>query len=630
MAKEDFIKRIIEALPADAQITASRLDGASLVLFTKNKQFFTISSDLVKDIAKELKKRIEIRADPSIVMPLDEAKAKIESILPPEAGITSLDFDPQGCKVLIEAEKPGLVIGKAGSTLFQMKKETLWAPEVFRTPPLKSDIIDTIRHTLIQQSKDRAEFLNRVGQRIYAEGKPVNWVRLTALGGFREVGRSCMLIQTPESRIMLDCGVNIASEENAYPFLEVPEFDPSKLDAVIITHAHLDHCGLLPLLFKYGYDGPVYCTAPTRALMALLQLDYVDVAQAEGRKPPYSSKEIRDEILHTITLDYEEVTDITPDIRLTFYDAGHIIGSSIVHLHIGDGVHNLVYSGDIKYAPTRLLEPAWNRFPRCETLILESTYGGSEDFQPPKAQAEAQLISIIKSTLERGGKVLIPVLGVGRSQELMLILEQMMRHEEMPKVPIYLDGMMWHATAVYTAYPEFLSMRIKKMIFSRDQNPLLSEIFKRVAGKAEREQVISGGPCVIMATSGMLTGGPSVEYLKNLCDSPSNSLVFINYQGEGSLGRKIQRGWKEIPTAIHNGKREMIQVNMELHTVEGFSAHSDRNQLINFIRDMQPKPNQVVVDHGENSKCLDLTKSIHRMFGLDTLAPKNLETVRLR
>lgn len=633
MGKEEereIFEKIISGLPKSAEISDKRFEGASIVLFSKNKTFFLGASDVVKDIAKTLKKRIDVRAESSLLMPLEEAEAAIRKLTPPEASITSIDFDANGGKVLIEAEKPGLIIGRVGSTLAQIKKMTCWTPEVFRTPPMKSDVISTIRHTLIQQSKDRSEFLNRVGKRVYYEGKPTSWIRFTALGGFREVGRSCLLLQTPESKILLDCGVNVANEDNAYPYLEVPEFDVSKLDAVVITHAHLDHSGLLPMLFKYGYNGPVYCTAPTRALMTLLQLDYIDVVQSEGRKCPYTSKEIRDEILHTVCLDYEEVTDVTPDIRITLYDAGHIIGSSLVHVHVGDGLHNLVYSGDIKYAKTRLLEPAWNRFPRCETLIIESTYGGVDNIQPPRADAEREIVTIIKKTIEQGGKVLIPVLGVGRSQELMLIMEELMRLGELPKVPIYLDGMMWHATAIYTTYPEFLSARVKKMIFSRDQNPFLSDIFHRVASAAERDNVIHGGPCIIMATSGMLTGGPSVTYLKALCDQPANGLIFINYQGEGSLGRRIQKGWKELQITTKDGKREAAKVNLGIHTVEGFSAHSDRLQLMKFVEEMQPLAGHVIINHGENSKCIDLTKSLHKAYRIETFAPKNLETVRIR
>ena len=630
MTREELFKKIKEGLPADANISGQRFEGASVILFTKNRSFLTVSGEFVKPLAKTVKKRIEVRADSSILMELEDAIEKIKKMVPEEAEVNSIDFDPHASRVLIEAGKPGLVIGKGGQMLLEIKKETCWTPFIFRTPPLKSDIINTIRHTTISNSKARADFLNRAGERVYNGIKPPKWVRVSALGGFREVGRSCVLLQTPESRILLDCGVNVASDENAYPYLEAGEFDVTKLDAVIITHAHLDHGGLVPILFKYGYQGPVYCTTATQALMGLLQLDFIDVVQGEGKNCPYTANDIKQEMLHTINLEYGEVTDITPDLRITLYNAGHILGSATVHIHVGDGAHNIVYTGDLKYERTRLLEAATNRFPRCETLIMESTYGAPGDIQQDREVGEVRISEIITETINRGGKVLIPVLGVGRSQELMIILEELVRTKKLPEVPVYLEGMMWDATAIHTTYPEFLSNEVRNAIFGADENPFLSPIFKRVGGRAEREEVITGGPCVIMATSGMLVGGPSVEYLKQMCDEPKNSLIFINYQGEGSLGKKIQGGWKRLPLSTKEGKHELVEVRMEIHTVAGFSAHADRRELVNYVGRMQNVPKLVIINHGEASKCVNLSRHIAKRFRTESVAPKNLETVRLK
>jgi len=190
----------------------------------------------------------------------------------------------------------------------------------------------------------------------------------------------------------------------------------------------------VPYLFKYGYDGPIYCTAPTRDVMALLLLDYVKIMRSEGKEPIFTSDEIREMVKHTITLDYEEVTDITPDIRITFYNAGHIIGSAMVHIHIGNGLHNLVYGADMKFGKSALLDPAVCEFPRVETLMLESTYGGKDNIIPPRKEVETQLHDIILNTLKRGGKVLVPVLGVGRAQEIMIMIEEMYRNRIKPNV----------------------------------------------------------------------------------------------------------------------------------------------------------------------------------------------------
>ena len=249
---------------------------------------------------------------------------------------------------------------------------------------------------------------------------------------------------------------------------------------------------------------------------------------------------------------------------------------------------------------------------------------------PHRQETDEELMSIIKETMERNGKVLIPTLGVGRAQEVMLAIEAMVREGRMTHIPVYIDGMVWDVTAIHTAYPEYLNNSIRKLIFHKDQNPFLHEIFKRVGSQKERMDIIENtGPCVVLATSGMLTGGPSVEYLKHLCDNPKNAIGFVNYQGEGSLGRRMQLGEREF-TFSDGGKHEMLQVKMQVHTVEGFSGHSSRNQLMNFVAKCEPRPKKVIVNHGENSRCLDLASSIHKGFRIETVAPRNLETVRVK
>ena len=245
---------------------------------------------------------------------------------------------------------------------------------------------------------------------------------------------------------MVDCGINVSNEDDGSPYLNAPELLPLEtLDCVVLTHAHLDHCGLAPLLYKYGYEGPIYCTLPTRDLMSLLQIDYLKVAVGEGRKAPYASHHIREAVKHCITLRYGDTTDITPDIRLTFQNAGHILGSAIAHFHVGDGMHNIAITGDIKYEKTWLFNPSVNKFPRLETLIIESTYGGHQDYQPPRREAANGLKSIISHTAKKKGKVIIPVFAVGRSQEVMIVLESLMRQGDIPKMKMYLDGMIMEA-----------------------------------------------------------------------------------------------------------------------------------------------------------------------------------------
>lgn len=302
----------------------------------------------------------------------------------------------------------------------------------------------------------------------------------------------------------------------------------------------------------------------------------------------------------------------------------------MAHLHIGNGLHNFLYTGDMKFGRTQLLEPAVCMFPRLETLLIEATYGGKDNLQPEKKESDEYLGTLIKETIARGGKVLIPTLGVGRSQEVLLIIENLVRTGFIEKVPVYIDGMVWDVTAIHTAYPEFLNNSIRRLIFHRDQNPFLSDMFHEVGSPKERQQIIEeGGSCVILATSGMLTGGPSVEYLKALGDNPKNTLLFVAYQGEGSLGRRIQRGEREI-RFINGSSQEILRMQCDVATIEGFSGHSSRKQLMSFVYRCTPKPKKLIVNHGENSRCLDLASSVHKINRIETDAPRNLESVRLK
>jgi predicted metal-dependent RNase len=328
-----------------------------------------------------------------------------------------------------------------------------------------------------------------------------------------------------------------------------------------------------------------------------------------------------------VTVDYGEVIDITPEIKLTFYNAGHILGSAMVHLHVGEGLHNLVFSGDIKYGFTRLFDQANTNFPRCETLFLDSTYGGRNDVQPNRFEADKRLVESAIAVCQRGGKVLIPTFAVGRSQEIMLVFEEFASKTKDFIYPVYLDGMILEASAIHTAYPEYLRHNIQRRILSND-SPFENKIFEPV--KKDRKEIAEGAPAIIIAPSGMLSGGPSVEYLKLLADDPKNALFFVGYQSALSLGRKIQRGMKEVPTVGEDGRATSLKINMQVETIEGYSGHSDRPQLLALLKNMRPKPERVFTLHGDETKCEDLSRTIARLMHIDSRAPMNLDSIRLK
>ncbi len=1051
-----IIDDIKAELPKTAMISESCYEGSEIIFYTKDKEFFRTSSPLIKKIVNKFKKRIEIRADPGIVMDEEKTIELIKSTVPNDAGIKDIYFEPEFSKVVIHAEKPGLVIGKNGETLSKIKEKALWMPEIRRAPVIDSEIIRSIRRMLHRESSYRKKFLNELGKKIYSPSKDVEWIRFTALGGFREVGRSCVLLQTPQSTVMLDCGINIGSvAQKPFPYLDAPEFHIQDLDAVVVSHAHLDHClhpetlvqmsdgsikqikevetnektpaldfkysmdmhnmhamqrggikspkkiyevrtstkrikatgnhplfvledgevkirhiekirpgdfiatpryleidgkkqdlpdfpgmpvkidenfaqmlgymlgdgnaqglrtvcftdkslkniqfysdiiklfglnpkikikernrllvhsvnfrrflneiepsmlakskkrkipqticrspknivasflkglydaegsvkhhsvvlcttsehitqsvqllllrfgiishvydqdnskstfgggivhqiaishpaslkifeenigfsdikkrsklekvvensgqgisektdiipirlehilkiveelglrkidlrnagfhyyhykthfpskgaltklvdylesvakkqnkkslkltefanlvrspilwdpvkeirvinsdtedvydltipghsnyiangifvhncGLLPYLYEYGYRGPLYSTRPNRDLMTLLQLDYIQICQRENKKPPYTSKGIEEMLKHCVTLEYGEVSDITPDMRLTLQNAGHIMGSATTHIHIGDGLYNVLYSGDIKYENTKLFERTSTDYSRVESLIIESTYGSQEDLLPSHVEGERQLVECAKRALARGGRAVIPSFAVGRAQDVITMLV-----DSDIDAPIYLDGMLWDATAIHTAYPEFMAKAIQTRILHKGRNPFVDPRLKGIGSQKERREVLdSTHPCVVLATSGMLAGGPVMEYLQNFADDEKNMLIFVGYQAEGTLGRRIQKGWKQVQ--LESGKS--MELKLEIETIQGLSGHSDHRQLLEFIGRL-PRPKRVFTNHGESIKCVDLARTVHKIFKIETDAPKVLETIRLK
>jgi len=626
----DILKHITDKL--QSSITEANFEGANIVLYTNNENFFKTGEGKIKGLVDEIKKRIELRADQKILHDQEKVKEEIKKIVPEEAEITNIIFDSHRSIVIIEAKRPGMVIGKQGSVLDEIKKTTLWTPQIQRSPAIKSQITENIREVLYANNNYRRKFLNNIGEKIYKGWNPEKveeWIRLTMLGSAREVGRSCLLLQTPNSKVLLDCGINVATHgKDRFPYFDIPEFDIRQLDAVILSHAHLDHVGLLPYLYKMGYKGPVYMTHPTMDLAALLCLDFIGVAYKQASTPLYNSKDIKEMVKHTVVLNFNEVTDITPDIRITFYNSGHALGSAMVHFNIGNGLHNFLYSADYKYARTRLLDPAVTFFPRVESVLTEATYGAKTDILPPRVESENKMIELINKTINRGGKILIPELGLGRAQETMLIIEDAIKEGKMKKIPVYIDGMIWDINAIHTAYPDFLSNKVRASIF-QDKNPFVSEIFSRVGSPQERKKVIEGGPCVVLATSGMLVGGASVEYFREFAGNEKNSIVFVCYQGVGSLGRQVQEGLRETKMIV-DGHEETVSVNLDVQTIAGLSAHAGRNEIVGFFNNMRPKPKRIMINHGEVSKCLDLASALYKMNRVETNVPRVLETMRLR
>jgi len=623
---------ILASMPEEAEITRVEYEGPRIALYTKKPKFLQQNSYIISDIVNNVKKRVVVRTEKTIRKPEEEAKAIIDNAIPSEADVKRMFFDPALGEVIIEALSPKTLTGSKDFNIIDLTEKSGWKIRVRKTPDIPSSSIQNIYYALQSGAEDRQKFLRNIGENIFRNRIiPENDITIFSLGGFKQVGRSCILITTSESKILLDCGIHPGVKEtwNAYPRFDWVDLDLGQLDAVIISHAHLDHTGFLPMLYKYGYKGPTYCSDPTLALMTLLQSDFVKVASKEGNNILYDLKDVREVIKHTISLPYGLVTDVSPDTKLVMNNAGHILGSATIHLHIGEGVHNIVYTGDFKYGRTLLLDSAiWN-YPRVETLIMESTYGAKEDTMPSRIQVEENFVNSINNVIKEGGKVVIPVPAVGRSQEMMLVLDKYMKEKKMVEAPIFIEGMISEATAIHIAYPEYLAKDLRMKILVDDENPFLSEYFTVIDHPNNRDEALQQGPAIIMATSGMLEGGPVVDYFSKLSSSKKNGVVFVSYQIPGTLGRRVLDGSKQVSILDERGKIKIVDINCDVSKVEGFSGHSDYNQLMRYVGKLRPKLQHVIINHGERRKVENMANMISRIYRIPTLQPSVQEAIKL-
>jgi len=641
---EDLRRRIlleIYRFLRDADISTVEFEGPEIAVYVRNPRYILENENVISDLARKLRKRIVVRTDPKVRKPREYTLQKILDMVPQEAGlnVNDVEFDEILGEVRIPVESPDRVPGRGRTIRMQLLAETGWRPEIVRKPLLVSKTLNMITRHLLKKSKERRAILREIGERIYRETLiGTRRIRVIGLGSFGEVGRSAILVDTGESRILLDAGASPSGfGSEAYPLFDAPEFRIEDLDAVIISHAHLDHVGMLPLLFKYGYRGPVYMTAPTRDIAVLVLKDYVDLARREGGELPYNWSHVEQMLLHTIVMPYNTVTDVAPDAKLTFHNAGHILGSALVHLHIGQGRYNILYTGDLKYyrikgdTSTRLLPPANYQFHRVETIIMESTYGATD--AQPRWKAEEELINLINKVYARKGKILVPVMAVGRGQEILVVINRALKEGKIPEIPVIVDGMVYEVTAIYTAYIDLLAKPIREAIL-RGENPFISPNTRYVRSQSERDEVIySNEPAVILATSGMMQGGPILEYFKALAEDPRHALAFVSYQAPGTLGRRLLEGEREL-TFEENGRLKTIKVNMEIARIEGFTGHATQSELMLYLKHIRPKPRHVLLNHGEPNALLTLgklVKSRWQKLGFESppevYVPENLESV---
>ncbi|MBU1197190.1 MBL fold metallo-hydrolase [Candidatus Micrarchaeota archaeon] len=420
-------------------------------------------------------------------------------------------------------------------------------------------------------------------------------MQLSFLGACREVGRSCFLLEGKHT-LLLDAGVKFSRNEE-YPLLDRKQI--RRIEKVILSHAHLDHSGYIPALYASGYKGKVACTKPTRDFTQILLADYL---RLNPELAPFKETDVNQFLTNTELLEYGERDSLN---MIQFRDAGHILGSAMVEVY---DTQRLLYTGDFSCRSTRLLPSADLNGVDADVLIMEGTYGGVNDQRASSKELAQRLVSSVQKTLDKGGKVLIPTFAIGRGQEVLFILENFMRSGHLESVPIFMDGMVRKALRIHRHNALYLKDEIKRRILTSEDDPFKSKHYVTPTSK-DRHEVFEKEKAIIVAPSGMLSGGPSLLYLKALANDRKNKVLLTGYQAEGTLGRQLSDGVRDVEI---DGERVHLKLEVEEARL---SAHADRDELIHLVRNM-PSLKNVFVVHGEERTCLELKDA------LDLLAKK--------
>ncbi len=456
-------------------------------------------------------------------------------------------------------------------------------------------------------------------------------MKIKFCGASMGVTGSCHLITTDKHQILLDCGQfqggKAMEAMNSEPF----PFEPENVECVILSHAHIDHCGRLPLLVKRGFKGNIYCTDATADLLDVMLKDsaYIHEKDAEWQskknartgKPPveplYTIKDSENALKLVKPVLYDQLLEINPDMKIVFNDAGHILGSAVTELWVTEGetTSKIVFSGDLGVTDRPILRDP-TKIKKADYVIMETTYGNR--LHPANSTSIDELIKITLDTIKRGGSVIIPSFAVGRTQELIyqfnMFYEQHSEYQkQLENVNVYIDSpMATTATEVFKKNAQVFDEETKSYILSGD-NPLDFKNLKFTRNTADSQMLNNDkSPKIIISASGMCEAGRIRHHLKhNLWDS-RNSIIFVGYQAEGTLGRQLVEGAKEVKLF-----GETIMVGAQIHNLEGFSGHADQKGLLDWLGGFQVKPKQIFLVHGELDSKKDFAEIIKAQFGYE-------------
>lgn len=473
-------------------------------------------------------------------------------------------------------------------------------------------------------------------------------MRITFHGAARQVTGSAHLLEVGSHRLLLDCGLFDSDRMNPDSPNRHFTFDPLSIDAVIVSHAHNDHIGRLPCLTKAGYRGPIYATPPTADILNIMLRDSARIQREDARLAEVRRAQIlRDELGGTVAAEphveplfelrdvewvvdclrripFDEPVEIVDGVRLTYRNAGHILGSAISQLDLREGheTRRLVFTGDLGRRSMGLLpDPAIVK--GIDALITESTYGGKELDTYDKLMK--QLHAIVARATRLGSKIVIPAFSLGRTQRLVYCFQELFDVHRVPPIPVYVDSpLSSRITDVHRLYPEAYTKTARKLM---DRNELyFSPPAVRFCATWDESRRLNDlrGPLVIIASSGMCDAGRIRHHLKHTVENPDNAIVIVSYQAEGTLGRKIAEGHEQIQVLD-----QTYDLNAAVYVLDGFSGHADRNDLLAWFEHTGGNIGQAFLVHGEPEQMLALAPSLQEFVNSDVIIPEPLHTYEL-
>jgi predicted metal-dependent RNase len=612
---QNIVAAILNNIPSESEITKIEYEGPFIVLYSRKPTILLENQEIISKMVNSIKKRIVIRTDTSIRSSEESVNQIIRSSCSNPNGLSEIFFDPALGETTVFVND-FRTLTELNQLQIPLVEKTGWKL-IYRRAPKNLKLLKSLNEILHNSSEDRMYFYKRVGEKIFRQKlSGSEEASIVCLGGFSEIGRSAMLIVTHESKILLDFGIkNYENEDNdLLPRLDIYGVGMNEIDAVIISHAHLDHCGAVPILCKYGYDGPVYCTEPTFPIMISILRDYV----SRSKEPLYSTRDIETLITHVIPLNYGAVTDISPDVRITFANSGHMFGSASTHLHIGNGDHNIVYTADLKFGRLNTVDNAFWNFPRAETLVIESTNGNRDDKFVTREVAEENLVKSINSTIQEGGRLLIPVPILGLSQEICVTLGMLRSINKINPDNIFVDEKIMDMFNFYEIYSDYLSKLLKQRISDQTEDPIFINSLVKLEPSVKWERSI------ILCPSSMFTDGPSVTYLSQIANDSLSKVILLSEQFQSTAGKLLQEGERNITIG-----GDTLDIKCNVDVIPGFSIHSDYNQLLAYVNRLKPKLKKVITNHGEGKKCQNLSNSINKIFKIQSFHPLVGESIKV-